>query len=80
MRVGGHLRGFCAAARPGAAEGVERMIVELGHFALILALMVGAGADGAAALGAHVRSPALMAVAAPAAVVQFALVAFAFGV
>jgi cytochrome c-type biogenesis protein CcmF len=56
------------------------MIVELGHFALILALMVALVQTVLPLWGAHVRNPALMAVAAPAAVVQFALVAFAFGV
>ncbi len=56
------------------------MIVELGHFALILALMVAVLQTVVPLWGAQQRNPALMALAAPAAVTQLALVAFAFGV
>jgi cytochrome c-type biogenesis protein CcmF len=56
------------------------MIVELGHFALILALTVAVVQTVLPLWGAQRDNPALMAVAAPAAVAQFALVALAFGV
>jgi cytochrome c-type biogenesis protein CcmF len=56
------------------------MIIELGHFALVLALMVALVQAVLPLWGAQVRNPALMAVAGPAAVVQLALVAFSFGV
>jgi cytochrome c-type biogenesis protein CcmF len=56
------------------------MIVELGHFALILALMVAIVQAVLPLWGAQTGNRALMAVAAPAAVTQFALVALAFGV
>jgi cytochrome c-type biogenesis protein CcmF len=54
------------------------MIPELGHFALILALLL-AGVQGTLALaGAQRRIPAWMAIARPAAQGQFLFVAFAF--
>ncbi len=56
------------------------MIVELGHFALILALMVAAVQAVLPLWGAQVRNASLMALAGPAAVAQFLLVALAFGV
>ncbi|NGM46693.1 heme lyase CcmF/NrfE family subunit [Rhodobacter sp. SGA-6-6] len=56
------------------------MIVELGHFALILALMVAAVQAVLPLWGAQTRNGALMGLAAPAAVAQFLLVAAAFGV
>ena len=56
------------------------MIVELGHFALILALMVAAVQAVLPLWGAQARNGALMALAGPAAVAQFLLVALAFGV
>jgi cytochrome c-type biogenesis protein CcmF len=56
------------------------MIVELGHFALVLALMVAVVQAVLPIWGAQVRNAALMAVAGPAAVVQLALVAFSFAV
>jgi len=56
------------------------MIVELGHFALVLALMVAVVQAILPQWGAWRGNAALIAVAAPAAVTQFALVAFAFGV
>jgi cytochrome c-type biogenesis protein CcmF len=55
------------------------MIVELGHFALILALPVTLLAGVITLYGAHRRDARMMAVGAPAAIGQFALVAFAFG-
>ena len=54
------------------------MIVELGHFALILALMVALVQTVLPLWGAARRDPALMAVAGPAAVVQFLLIAASF--
>jgi cytochrome c-type biogenesis protein CcmF len=55
------------------------MIVELGHFALILALMVALVQSVLPLWGAQVRDARLMALAAPAALVQLVLVAGAFG-
>ena len=55
------------------------MITELGHFALILAFGVAIIQTVVPLLGAAKRWPGWMAVAEPAASVQFALVAFAFG-
>jgi cytochrome c-type biogenesis protein CcmF len=55
------------------------MVVELGHFALVLALMVALVQMVLPMWGAQRGQPALMAVAGPAAVVQFLLVATAFG-
>jgi cytochrome c-type biogenesis protein CcmF len=54
------------------------MIVELGHFALVLALMVAVVQTVLPLWGAERRDPALMAVAGPAAVTQFLLIAAAF--
>ncbi len=56
------------------------MIVELGHFALILALMVALVQTVLPLWGAQTRNARLMALAAPAAVAQFLLVATAFAV
>ncbi len=55
------------------------MIVETGHFALILALVVAVAQASVPLYGAQRRSAPLMAVAAPAALAQFALIAMAFG-
>jgi cytochrome c-type biogenesis protein CcmF len=55
------------------------MIPELGHFALILALLVALVQGVLPLLGAHRRDAALMGLAKPAARAQFALVALAFG-
>jgi len=54
------------------------MLPELGQFALILALLVSAVQFVVPILGAHLGNRALMAVARPAANVQFVLVAIAF--
>ncbi len=54
------------------------MIVELGHFALVLALLVAILQMVVPAWGAHVRDPKLMAVAEPAALCQFGLLLVAF--
>ena len=54
------------------------MIVELGHFALLLALCVALVQTIVPLWGAHTRNAALMAVAEPAAVIQFVLVAASF--
>lgn len=55
------------------------MIVEFGHFALILALMVALVQTIVPLVGAHKRWSGWMAVAEPAAVAQFILVAVSFG-
>jgi cytochrome c-type biogenesis protein CcmF len=55
------------------------MAPEIGHFALILALLVALAQGIVPMLGAARRDAALMAVAVPAARAQFALVAIAFG-
>ncbi len=54
------------------------MIVELGHFALVLALGVSLVQMAVPAIGAHRREAPLMRVAEPAALLQFALIALAF--
>jgi len=54
------------------------MIVELGHFALILALLVAVVQTAIPAWGAHVRDARLMAFAEPAAVAQLILILIAF--
>ena len=56
------------------------MIVELGHFALILALMVALVQSTLPLWGAHRADARLMALAAPAALLQLGLVAVAFAV
>jgi hypothetical protein len=66
LHPGGKLRG-----RPG-------MIVELGHFALILAFMVAIFQMIVPLIGAHKNWPGWMAVAEPAATTQFLLTAFSF--
>ena len=55
------------------------MIPELGHFALILALLTALVQGTLPMLGAATREPRLMALARPAARTQFLLVALAFG-
>ena len=55
------------------------MIVELGHFALILAFMVAALQTVLPMIGAQRRDAVLMSIAGPAAVAQFLLIAVAFG-
>jgi cytochrome c-type biogenesis protein CcmF len=55
------------------------MIPEIGHFALIVALLVAIVQGAVPMIGAARRDGALMAVAVPAARAQFALVALAFG-
>ena len=55
------------------------MVVELGHFALVLALMVALVQMVLPRWGAQRGQVALMALAGPAAVVQFLLIATAFG-
>ncbi|MEP3331294.1 heme lyase CcmF/NrfE family subunit [Sedimentitalea sp.] len=54
------------------------MITELGHFALILAFMVAIVQMVVPLVGAHNRWPGWMALAEPAATVQFMLTAFSF--
>jgi len=55
------------------------MIVELGHFALILAFMVAGLQTVVPMVGAARRDRVMMALAGPAAVVQFVLIALSFG-
>ena len=55
------------------------MIPEIGHFALIVALLVALVQGVLPMIGAAKRDAAMMAVAIPAARVQFVLVATAFG-
>src|SRR5207302_915837 len=54
------------------------MLVEIGHFALVLALLVAAVQGVVPLIGASTRSRALMDSAPPAALLQFGLVALAF--
>jgi cytochrome c-type biogenesis protein CcmF len=54
------------------------MLVEIGHFALVLALLVALVQGTVPLIGASVRSRPLMDLARPAALLQFALVALAF--
>ncbi|MGE0154723.1 MAG: heme lyase CcmF/NrfE family subunit [Reyranellaceae bacterium] len=54
------------------------MIPELGHFALVLALAIALVQSLAPLIGAQRNEPALVALARPAALAQFAFVAFAF--
>jgi len=54
------------------------MITELGHFALVLAAVVAVVQSTLPLMGAHRRHAAWMALAPPAAMVQFLLTAFAF--
>ncbi len=54
------------------------MIAEIGHYALVLALGLALVQSCVPIVGARKNDPALMAVAAPAAVAQFAFVALAF--
>ncbi len=56
------------------------MIIELGHFALILALMVALVQSTLPLWGAHRGDARLMALAEPAAMIQLVLVAASFGV
>ena len=58
---------------------IRRMITELGHFALILAFMVAIIQTVLPLWGAARRHAGLMAVAEPAASLQFILIAFSFG-
>ena len=55
------------------------MIVELGHFALILAFVIAGLQAILPMVGAQRRDPVLMAVAGPAASAQFLLIAVSFG-
>jgi cytochrome c-type biogenesis protein CcmF len=55
------------------------VIVELGHFALILAVLVAVLQMIVPAWGAHVRDERMMAVGEPAALCQFGLMVVAFG-
>lgn len=55
------------------------MVAEIGHFALIMALMVGLAQAVVPMVGAHRGDAAWMALAAPAAMAQFLFVAVSFG-
>ncbi|MBV9970842.1 MAG: heme lyase NrfEFG subunit NrfE, partial [Xanthobacteraceae bacterium] len=54
------------------------MIVEIGHYALVLALALALVQSTVPLVGARTRDPALMAVAEPVAVAQFGFVAISF--
>ena len=54
------------------------MIAELGHYALVLALALALIQSVVPLIGARLRDPALMGVAIPTALAQFAFVAAAF--
>ena len=54
------------------------MIIELGHFAVLLALVVALVQMALPAWGARIGDARLMQVAEPAALAQFALLAIAF--
>jgi cytochrome c-type biogenesis protein CcmF len=56
------------------------MIVEAGHYALVLALALALTQSIVPMIGARLQDPALMGVAGSVAVAQFALALFAFGV
>jgi cytochrome c-type biogenesis protein CcmF len=56
------------------------VLVEIGHFALVLALLVAAVQGTAPLIGASARSRALMDLARPAALLQLGLVALSFAV
>ena len=58
---------------------IRGMIIELGHFALILSLAVAIVQGTVPLIGAHKRWYGWMAVAEPAATIQFLLVAASFG-
>src|SRR5581483_4150354 len=78
VRVAGRLPGKCpCAARNDSCER-RPMIIELGHFALVLALPAALVQMLLPAWGAHARDERFMAVAEPAALVQLSLVLFSF--
>src|SRR5690606_10024531 len=58
--------------------GEEPMSIELGHFALAVALALGLALGVLPLVGAHRRDARLMAVAQPAAIAQFLAIGFAF--
>jgi c-type cytochrome biogenesis protein CcmF len=55
------------------------MLVELGHFALVMAFFVALAQTILPLLGAQIRNRAMMAVGEPAAMIQLVLIAFSFG-
>ena len=64
--------------RTGRGPGEKRVIAELGHFTLILALFMAVVQSSLPLIGAQRRHAAWMALAQPTAVLQFLLVAIAF--
>ena len=64
--------------REAMQEGARAMFIEIGHFALILALALALVQMTLPAWGARIGDPRLMGVAEPAAVLQFGLLALAF--
>jgi cytochrome c-type biogenesis protein CcmF len=62
----------------GATGGATAMIAEFGHYALVLALALALVQASVPIVGARKNDPVLMAVAEPAAIAQFCLVAIAF--
>ena len=71
-------RGGAEEAGTLAGRGGGEVIVELGHFALVLALCAALAQTVVPSWGARVGDPELMAVGRSAALTQFALVAIAF--
>src|SRR5262245_1797083 len=66
-------------ARRGFDCGDHAMIVELGHYALILALLCALLQSRVPLVGAQRNNARWMAVATPGALTLFLLIAFAFG-
>src|SRR5690606_32820909 len=64
--------------RRGRRAGEEPMSVEIGHFALAVALALGIALGVLPLVGAQRRDDRLMAVAQPAAIAQFLVIALAF--
>jgi cytochrome c-type biogenesis protein CcmF len=67
------------AGRREWRAGGRPMIVETGHFALVLALALALVQSVVPFVGARLRDSSLMSVAQPVAIAQFLLVAFAYG-
>jgi cytochrome c-type biogenesis protein CcmF len=65
-------------ASDNAVTITDRMITELGHFALILAFLVSIVQATVPLVGAHRRWPGWMAIAEPAATAQFVLIGISF--
>ena len=73
-----HCVGYCAPLDPTYARPDLPMIIEIGHFALILALGVALVQTALPAWGARVGDAPLMAVGEPAALAQLGLITLSF--